>query len=197
MPPPPPQSQIPNAATPSFALPLTTGQRVVAALAHLFAIIPIWGLVANFWIWHTRREEHPELRFQTLQAFFLQAIGLLITVVYAVAQLFFQLLGVLNPGLSATLCAINTWVWEATIITLALAALWGAWSVRWPTPAPSPTRSTRSSTPSAPPASGPSPPTPRAGPAGCRGSSTSSSRPPEGAETGLPRADSGRSPPVR
>ncbi len=127
---PPPRPRA-NDAAPFRHLPLTTSQRVVATMAHLFAIIPVWGLVADFWIWHTRREEHPELRFQALQALILQAIGLLITILYIVAQLFFQLLSVLDERLAATLCTLNTWVWLAMLITLAVAALLAAWRVRW------------------------------------------------------------------
>jgi uncharacterized Tic20 family protein len=114
----------------SRALPLNTRQRVVAAMAHLFAIIPIWGMVAAFWIWHTRREEHPELGFQAAQAIVLQAIGFLITILYAVAQLFFKLLAVLNEGFSERLCLLNTLFWEVCLIALALAALWAAFQVR-------------------------------------------------------------------
>lgn len=111
--------------------PLTPSQRAVASMAHLLAIIPIWGLVADFWIWHTRREENPEMRFQALQALLLQAIGLLVTVFFAIAQLFFQLLSVLNEGLSKTLCNINYNIWIAVLIALALMALWGAVMMRW------------------------------------------------------------------
>lgn len=111
--------------------PLTTPQRVIAAMAHLFAVIPIWGLVADFWLWHTRREEHPELRFQLIQAFFVQGVLLLLTVVYVLAQQYFQLLRVLDVGLSATLCLINTWVYKATLVVVVLAALWAAWRMRW------------------------------------------------------------------
>jgi len=111
-------------------IPLTPSQRALVAIAHLFAIIPIWGLVADFWIWHTRREEHPEIRFQTLQALLLQAIALLITVIYAIAQIFFQLLAVLDESLSTFLCTANTWVWEGTLIVLATVALWAALSLR-------------------------------------------------------------------
>lgn len=110
--------------------PLSRGQRVIAALAHLFAIIPIWGLVAAFWIWHTRRDEHPELRFQSLQAMMLQGIGLLLTVLYAIAQLFFRLVAVLDAALSETLCRLNTVVWEASLLILALMALWAVVAIR-------------------------------------------------------------------
>lgn len=116
---------------PLNSVPLSTSQRVVAAMAHLFAIIPFWGLVAAFWIWHTRREEHPELRFQALQAMFLQAFGFLITAFYATAQLFFKLMRVLNADVSALLCKANTLVWEGCLIALAVLALTAAWQLRW------------------------------------------------------------------
>lgn len=110
--------------------PLTSSQRVVAAMAHLFAIIPVWGLVAAFWIWHTRRDEHPELRFQSLQAMMLQGVGLLITVIYAIAQLFFRLVAVLDQELSDTLCHINTVIWEGSLLALGLLALWAVVALR-------------------------------------------------------------------
>jgi uncharacterized Tic20 family protein len=119
---------VPPAAVP--VPPLTASQRVVASMVHLFAIIPVWGLFAAFWVWHTRREEHPELRFQALQAMMWQGVGLLITVVYALAQLFFRLVAVLDTDLSETLCRINTLLWEAVLLCLALAALWAVFAVR-------------------------------------------------------------------
>jgi uncharacterized Tic20 family protein len=121
----------PLTTPPLTSLPLSTSQRVVAAMAHLFAIIPFWGLVADFWIWHTRREEHPELRFQAAQAMFLQAFGFLMTAFYATAQVFFKLLGVLNADLSNLLCRANTLIWEACLIALVLIALAAAWQLRW------------------------------------------------------------------
>jgi uncharacterized Tic20 family protein len=111
--------------------PLTTPQRVVAAMAHLFAVIPIWGLVADFWIWHTRREEHPELRFQVLQALFVQAGLLLLAVLYELAQLYFQLLGVLNGDLAEALSGLSTWIFKVTLVALVLLVLWAVWRLRW------------------------------------------------------------------
>jgi uncharacterized Tic20 family protein len=129
--PPPRRPQvIPMLRGPLPLPPLSRSQRVIAALAHLFAVIPIWGLAAAFWIWHTRRDEHPELRFQALQAMMLQGIGLLLTVFYAVAQLFFRLVAVLDVTLSETLCRFNTLVWEASLILLALMALWAVVAIR-------------------------------------------------------------------
>ncbi|MBN1477277.1 DUF4870 domain-containing protein [Candidatus Sumerlaeota bacterium] len=121
---------LPEPRRPLSMPPLTPDQRLVGAMAHLFAILPIWGLVVGFWIWHTRREEHPELRFHALQALLWQGIGLLITVVYAVAQLFFKLLGVLDEEYSETLCLLNTRIWEVMLIAMALLALWGAIHLR-------------------------------------------------------------------
>lgn len=113
-----------------LSFPLTNRQCTVAALCHLVILLPVWGLLGAFWIWHTRRDEHPELRFQAAQAIYFQAIWLLVTTLAALSQLFFKLLGVLNEGLSQTLSDYNFFFLVGVSGLMALLAVIGAVKVR-------------------------------------------------------------------
>ena len=46
----------------------TQDERIMAALSHLSAILPMWGIIAPIIIWATQREKSAYVRFQSLQA---------------------------------------------------------------------------------------------------------------------------------
>jgi len=113
-----------------LSFPLTNRQCTIAAVCHLVILLPVWGLLGAFWIWHTRRDEHPELRFQAAQAIYFQALWLLITTLAALSQLFFRLLGVLNASLSDKLETYNLYFLLGVSGLMALLAVIGAVKVR-------------------------------------------------------------------
>jgi len=63
--------------TSSSNLP-TQDERVMAALAHLTAILPLLGILAPIVIWVTQRQKSPYVAFQALQAIAHQVIMILV-----------------------------------------------------------------------------------------------------------------------
>lgn len=63
------------------ALNPTSDERIMAALAHLSAILPMWGILAPIVIWLTQREKSRWAAFQALQAIAFQIAMILIYIV--------------------------------------------------------------------------------------------------------------------
>jgi uncharacterized Tic20 family protein len=56
-------------------------ERITAALSHVSAILPIWGLIVPIIIWATQREKSAYVRFQSLQALVFQVLMVLAAIV--------------------------------------------------------------------------------------------------------------------
>jgi uncharacterized Tic20 family protein len=65
----------------SGALFPTSDERIMAALAHLSAILPMWGILAPIVIWLTQREKSRWAAFQALQAIAFQIVVILVYII--------------------------------------------------------------------------------------------------------------------
>ncbi len=75
-------------------------ERTVAALVHLFIILPLWGILFAGIVWLNFKERSREVVFHSLQAIFFQCVILIIFLIYLVFRLFCKLIEVFNQNLA-------------------------------------------------------------------------------------------------
>ncbi len=73
---------------------------LVAGICHSSAMVLLWGLILPWAVWSTQKERSARLRFQALQAFIFQLLGLIATI-FAFFLLFAMMVAVI--ALSATM----------------------------------------------------------------------------------------------
>ncbi len=102
-------------------------ERGYILLAHLFAAIPLWGILFNGILWLSFKERSRRVVFHAHQGIFFQAIFLAALLAGLVFFLFTEIMGVINTSLAGILKFAN-WVvlitiWAAYEITC-LYAMW-------------------------------------------------------------------------
>ncbi len=78
-------------------------ERGFAATAHLFAAIPLWGLVFLFMLLVWFKERSREVVFHIIQAMVFQGVLLLPLIAYNILELVARMVDVLSPTLAAAL----------------------------------------------------------------------------------------------
>ena len=77
-------------ANPESQIPEEREDNWVAGICHATAILQLWGVVTPLVVWFSQRERSAHLRFQSLQAFFYQAVAFAVYMLgMAVYMLFF------------------------------------------------------------------------------------------------------------
>jgi uncharacterized Tic20 family protein len=104
-------------------------ERSMAALAHLAAIIPLWGILFAGIIWLQFKEKSKHVVFHAQQAIFFQVILLIVIIVALVFRLFCSIIAVVNSSLASILNAGNLFLLIVCLILYGAACLYAAWSV--------------------------------------------------------------------
>jgi len=104
-------------------------EKKFSALAHIFALIPFWGILGNGIIWYSFKEKSKEVIFHAHQAIFFQ-ITLLIFFGFALlVELFCRLLKVVHLDLAMLLSRFNHLIFYIGVLIYALMCLFAAWTI--------------------------------------------------------------------
>ncbi len=101
-------------------------ERTIAALIHVFIILPLWGILFVGIIWLNFKEKSREVVFHALQAIFFQCILLIIFVVYLIFCIFCNLIKVFNLQLAELLIGGNRLILIVSILVYISICLYGA-----------------------------------------------------------------------
>ncbi len=104
-------------------------ERRYAALAHLLAIVPGWGILGDAGIWLVFKERSREIVFHAQQAIFFQVSLLLFVVVYVVISLVEGILRLISEGLANFIHSTNLFFLTLCYVVYALVCLYGAFRV--------------------------------------------------------------------
>ncbi len=104
-------------------------ERRYAALAHLLAIVPGWGILGDAGIWLVFKERSREIVFHAQQAIFFQAALLLFVVVYVVISLVEGILRLISDGLANLIHSANLFFLGLCFAIYAVICLYGAFRV--------------------------------------------------------------------
>lgn len=100
--------------------------RGFGALAHLFAAVPIWGLVLNAGMFLHFRERSREVAFHAQQGLWFQGVGLVILIVYLLVEVLLRIVGVLSEPLAHGLHLVNLLMTSICFTAYATCCLAGA-----------------------------------------------------------------------
>ena len=84
-------------------------ERGYILLAHVFAAIPLWGILFNGILWLSFQEKSRKIIFHAHQGIFFQVAFLVVLLVGLVVFLFTQLISVINTSL-ASLLGTGNWI---------------------------------------------------------------------------------------
>ena len=96
-------------------------EQQVAALCHLFNIIPLWGLLINGGIWFHLREESRKVVIHAYQAMIFHAMMLGVVLIYFVVWLLTKIIHSISERLAVMITQLNeTIIWVLLIIYLVI-----------------------------------------------------------------------------
>ncbi|GEM_PF-537960 len=105
-------------------------ERPFAALAHLLAAIPLWGVIGDTVIWLYFKERCREVVFHAQQAILFQVTVLVLIVVAEVAALLGRIVRFINENLSEFILDANYKILIVCFVAYVAICLYGAW-VTW------------------------------------------------------------------
>ena len=88
-------------------------------LSHLFAAIPLWGILFNGIIWMTFKEHSRRIVFNAHQGIFFQTIFFAAVFMGLAVHLFTKFVGVINVSLAGTMSSVNILIRIIVIIAYA------------------------------------------------------------------------------
>lgn len=101
-------------------------ERPWGALTHVFAAVPLWGMLLNFGLWLHFRERSRLMLFHVQQALVFQMLALLLAFPWFLLQLLGRVVQSLAPRLGQFLLNTNSVLAMAVITVYVLVCLWGA-----------------------------------------------------------------------
>jgi uncharacterized Tic20 family protein len=104
-------------------------ERGYVLLTHLFAAIPLWGILFNGILWISFQEKSRRVVFHAQQGIFFQVAFLAMLLVGLVVFLFTQLVGVLNDSLASLIRSGNWLIITAVFILYEITCLYAIWNV--------------------------------------------------------------------
>jgi uncharacterized Tic20 family protein len=103
--------------------------RPYAALAHILAIIPLWGIVFNWILWMNFKEKSRDVVFHAHQAIFFQLPLLAVFIIAVIFQILCLIISVVNNPIAKILQYSNWVVFVIILIAYVLTCLYGAIAV--------------------------------------------------------------------
>ena len=89
---------------------MTKDERVIAALCHVFAACPLWGIVVDFGMWLYYKDSNEKLAFHAMQGVFLQAIFIALFIIALLFNLFFLLVRIISQQIGQVLINFNEYL---------------------------------------------------------------------------------------
>ena len=97
-------------------------------LSHLFAAIPLWGILFNGIIWMTFKERSRRIVFHAHQGIFFQTIFLAAVFMGLVVHLFTKLVGVIDVSLAGIMSSVNILILIIVIIAYEAVCVFAMWN---------------------------------------------------------------------
>ncbi|MBN1902635.1 DUF4870 domain-containing protein [Candidatus Sumerlaeota bacterium] len=104
-------------------------ERGYVLLTHLFAAIPLWGILFNGIIWISFQEKSRKVVFHAHQGIFFQVAFLAMTLVGLLVFLFAQLVGVINESIASLIRSGNWLVIVILFILYEITCIYAIWNV--------------------------------------------------------------------
>lgn len=104
-------------------------ERGYILLTHLFAAIPLWGILFNGILWLSFQEKNKKVVFRAHQGIFFQVTFLAMLLVGLVVYLFTQLVGVINESLASVIRSGNWMIITIIFIMYEVTCLYAIWNV--------------------------------------------------------------------
>ena len=104
-------------------------ERGYLLLAHLFAAIPLWGIVFNGILWLSFKEKSRRVVFHAHQGIFFQVVFLATLLIGLIVFLFTQLISVINQSLASLISAGNWIVIIVIWIAYEFTCLYAMWNI--------------------------------------------------------------------
>jgi len=98
-------------------------------LAHLFAAIPLWGILFNGILWLSFQQKSRRVVFHAQQGIFFQAVLLAMLLVGLIIFLFIRLVEVINKTMASILGIGNWAILIAIVIVYELTCLYALWNI--------------------------------------------------------------------
>lgn len=98
----------------------------MAVLAYLFAIVPLWGVLAAFMIWMAYRDTNRKVVYHAHQALSLHFLMLMVFVLFSIFLLVVRVLRMVDPRLAEWLSAGNYYALIGAFVIYCLACLLAA-----------------------------------------------------------------------
>jgi uncharacterized Tic20 family protein len=104
-------------------------ERGFMLLAHLFAAIPLWGILFNGILWLSFQQKSRKVVFHAHQGIFFQVVFLAMLLVGLIVFLFSHLVGVINKTLGSLLGFGNWVILISIFIIYELTCLYAIWNI--------------------------------------------------------------------
>jgi len=104
-------------------------ERGYILLAHLFAAIPLWGILFNGILWLSFQEKSRKIIFHAHQGIFFQVAFLVMFLAGLVVFLFTKLISVINTSLASLLSTGNWIIIIVLIAAYEITCLYAIWNI--------------------------------------------------------------------
>jgi uncharacterized protein len=98
-------------------------------LAHLFTIIPLWGILFNGIMWVSFKDRSRKIVFHAHQCIFFQVVFLAAIIVGLIFNLLVKLISAINGTIGALLGFVNSSIISLIIIIYFGSCLYAMWSI--------------------------------------------------------------------
>lgn len=104
-------------------------EKIVSVAAHIFALIPLWGIVGNALLWYYYKDKSETIVFHAKQAMFFQIgfLGFLIFTFFS--KLFCLLLIYIQKDFGAFFLGVNGIIVKLSIVIYIFLCAFAAWTI--------------------------------------------------------------------
>lgn len=103
-------------------------EKLLSAIAHLMALIPIWGIAANGFLWHYFKDRNKSIVFHSKQAITFQVLFIFFCVFSLGVKLFCWFLIYINHDIGNFFMGLNNFMIKIALVAYIFLCCFAAWS---------------------------------------------------------------------